>query len=182
MPHVLRRLRTPGTLSRRSASSDSIWMVARASAVPRSAAAVLTVVAPAALVAPARKHHPADMSAGARWAATAPRSLLARSQRPCCGSSSRALGLAEVVRPTECSASAAVAAAPDDARRSILLAALSSRRRALVTLSEHCSSMCLAGANSGCDGGRRSAEQGKEKHVACRPCGAQEAQASRRRP
>jgi hypothetical protein len=36
-----------------TALSDSIWMVARASAVPRGAAAVLTVAAPAALVAPA---------------------------------------------------------------------------------------------------------------------------------
>ena len=136
MSHVLRRLRT-------TALSDSIRMVARASAVPRSAAVVLTVVAPAALVAPACKHHLADVSAGVRWAATDSSSLLARSQRLCCGCSSRALGLAEVVCHTERSVSAGVAAAPDDARCSTLLVALSSRRRALVTLRDTAAACAL---------------------------------------
>ena len=136
-----------------TASSDSIWMVARASAVPRSAAAVLIVVAPAALVAPARKHHLADVSAGVRWAATVSRSLLARSQRLRCGSSSRALGLAEVVCPTERSASAAVAAAPDDARRSTSAGGAVESPEGAGNSLGHRSSMCFAGANPGFDGG-----------------------------
>ena len=46
--------------------SDSIWMVPRASAVPRSVVAVPIVVAPAALVASVYRHHLAVVSASVR--------------------------------------------------------------------------------------------------------------------
>ena len=124
-----------------TALSDSIWMVARASTVPRSVAAAPTVVAPASLVAPACRHHPADVSAGARRPVIDSRLLLARFQR-LRGYSLRALGLAEVACSTECSASAAVAAAPDG-RCNILLVAPSSRRRALVTLRDAAAACAL---------------------------------------